>query len=134
MPLWLGANEQPRYRPNSPWWTITKAAACSGWSTISRARREAATWTPSSRPSTGVGPAPAPGGGVGAGQVQRGRRQQQQREEQPGLVAGDHPNQPMSGAGLSGGERQGRDVDVGGQVPRGGGGGGGGGAGHPPAE
>jgi hypothetical protein len=48
--------------------------------------------------------------------VQVGRLQQQQREEQPGLMAGDQPDQPVLGAGLVGGEGQGGDADVGVQV------------------
>jgi hypothetical protein len=52
----------------------------------------------------GVGPARASEDGLDAGQVQVARLQQQQRKEQPGLVAGQQPDQPMSGAGLVGGE------------------------------
>ena len=45
-----------------------------------------------------------------------GGLQQQQREEQPGLVAGEQPDQPVPGAGLAVGEGQRGDADVGVQV------------------
>ena len=48
--------------------------------------------------------------------MQVGRLQQQQGEEQPGLMAGQQPDQPVLGAGLVGGEGQGGDADVGVQV------------------
>src|SRR5215216_7218402 len=68
------------------------------------------------QPLDGVGPPRAPDDGLGAGQVQVGCFQQQQGEEQPALVAGNQPDQPMLGAGLVGGEGQGGDADVGVQV------------------
>src|SRR4029453_9691793 len=80
------------------------------------------------------GPAGVPDGGLGAGHVQLGSLQQQQWKEQVGLIAGDHPAKAPLVAGLSGGERQGRDVDVGIQVLVVGVAVGGGGLGAPPAE
>src|SRR5512133_4389941 len=68
------------------------------------------------QPFDRVGPARAPQDGLGAGQMQVGRLQQQQGEEQPGLMAGDQPDQSLFGGGLVGGKGQGGDADVGVQV------------------
>jgi hypothetical protein len=48
--------------------------------------------------------------------VQVGRLQEQQGEEQPALVAGDQPDQPVFGAGLVDGEGECGDADVGVEV------------------
>src|SRR5919106_2588230 len=68
------------------------------------------------QPLDRVGPAAAPEDGLDGGGVQVGGLQQQQGEEQPALVAGQQPDQPVLGAGLVGGEGQGGDADVGVQV------------------